>query len=205
MRRGKKRIDARRIGVAGFSAGGYTSLLVVGAVPRFRRFIDYCQRYPGDALCADAARMTAEAASHGRTIEQVMDDLQQDFTHWGEPKDPRVKSRLRVWRRSVWCSMRPARPRSSSRYFSTTARTTTSSGRRRTAEHLRPLIKHLAGVKQIANADHWVFLSPCSPELASAQAAICSDPPGVDRAEAHTQIQADALVFFRKTLNVVAH
>jgi len=49
-------------------------------------------------------------------------------------------------------------------------------------------------------ADHWVFIPPCTPELAEAVPDICADPPGVDRAAAHARINADALAFFRKTL-----
>src|SRR3546814_17905478 len=41
-------VDAGRIGVAGFSAGGYTSLLVVVSEPRFDRFLRYCERHPDD-------------------------------------------------------------------------------------------------------------------------------------------------------------
>jgi len=200
----KKRIDAQRIGVAGFSAGGYTSLLVAGGVPRFRRFIDYCHRYPADALCADADRLTAEAASRGQTIEQVMDDLQQNLTHWGDPADPRVKAAFAMAPLSLVFDVAGAAAidRPVFLYYGQNDHVLRPS---ENAEHLRPLIKHLVGVKAIANADHWVFIPPCSAELARAQAVICSDPPGIDRARVHAQIQADALAFFRKTLGVAVH
>lgn len=64
----------------------------MGAVPRFRRFIDYCHRYAEDALCAEAPRMEAEATRQGRTVEKLMDDMQADLTRWGAPADPRVKA-----------------------------------------------------------------------------------------------------------------
>src|SRR3546814_17232087 len=54
--RWKRLVDPDRIGVAGFSAGGYTSLLVVGAEPRFDRFLGYCERHPdeiGRASCRE--------------------------------------------------------------------------------------------------------------------------------------------------------
>lgn len=58
----------------------------------------------------------------------------------------------------------------------------------------------LAGVGVIPDAGHYVFLAPCSPQLAKEAADICRDPPGVDRVEAHERIDADALAFFEKTL-----
>jgi predicted dienelactone hydrolase len=57
------------------------------------------------------------------------------------------------------------------------------------AEHIRPLMKTLGGVKMVPLADHWVFLDPCSPELAKDAKEICSDPPGVDRVKVHQQIR----------------
>jgi predicted dienelactone hydrolase len=57
----------------------------------------------------------------------------------------------------------------------------------------------------VPQADHWVFLSPCSAQLAKELKTICGDPPGVDRAKVHAQIDADALAFFRKTLAAPAH
>src|SRR5690606_31084511 len=58
-------VDAGRIGVAGFSAGGYTSLLVAGAKPRFERFIGYCERHPDDAeICGLDRKSTRLNSSH---------------------------------------------------------------------------------------------------------------------------------------------
>ena len=73
------------------------------------------------------------------------------------------------------------------------------------AQHIQALISTLAGVKVVPHADHWVFLAPCSTELARDAGEICTDPPGVDRSKVHTQINADALAFFRKALNVTGH
>lgn len=73
------------------------------------------------------------------------------------------------------------------------------------ARRIAPLIKALAGIRMIPKAGHYVFLSPCSPQLIREAPDICIDPPGVDRATVHRQINADALAFFRKSLDVPAH
>jgi predicted dienelactone hydrolase len=83
--RWKPLIDPNRIGVAGFSAGGYTSLLLVGAVPQFNRFLAYCNRYPDDEpTCTDARRLTSP--------EDFLAQAQKDLTRWGATADPRVKA-----------------------------------------------------------------------------------------------------------------
>ncbi|HLJ19406.1 MAG TPA: hypothetical protein VKU84_04375, partial [Stellaceae bacterium] len=45
-------IDAGRVGIAGFSAGGYTALVIAGAKPRFELWLAHCADHPDDReLC----------------------------------------------------------------------------------------------------------------------------------------------------------
>lgn len=197
--RWKALIDADRIGVAGFSNGGYTSLLLVGAVPRLRRFVDYCGRYPDDKLCAGAKQFEAEAARNGQTPEQFMDGMQDRLTHWGSLSDPRVKAAFAMAPLSLVFDARGLAniKRPVFLYYSegdTMLRPSENAAR------IKPLLKTLVDVRSIPKADHWVFIPPCTRELAEAVPEICKDPPGVDRAAAHARINADALAFFRKTL-----
>ena len=197
--RWKPLIDENRIGVAGFSNGGYTSLLLVGAVPNLRRFVDYCRRYPDDKLCAGAKPLEAEAERRGQTIEAFMDGMQDQLTRWGKTSDPRVKSAFAMAPLSLVFDAEGLAgiQRPVFLYYSegdTLLRPSENAAR------IEPLLKTLAGVRTIPKADHWVFIPPCTPELAEAVPEICTDPPGVDRAAAHARMNADALAFFRKTL-----
>ena len=197
----RKLIDADRIGVAGFSAGGYTSLLLVGAVPRFARFIDYCNRYPKDVgTCLDSGKIEAEARSEGKTLEQWIAGIQDSLDRWGSTADPRVKAAFvmaplsLVFDQSGVASIdRPV-----FLYYGENDHVLIPS---ENAARIRPWIKTLAGVKVVPGADHWVFLDPCSPNMAKEEHEICSDPPGVDRVKVHAQLYADVLAFFRKTLH----
>ena len=67
---------------------------------------------------------------------------------------------------------------------------------------IAPLIRTLARIKMVPEAGHYVFLSPCSDELAREEPDICRDPPGTDRVAVHRRLNADALAFFRKSLHV---
>lgn len=53
-------VDRERLGVAGFSAGGYTALLAAGARPDLRRLLGFCQAHPDDGVC----RPQQEAVTH---------------------------------------------------------------------------------------------------------------------------------------------
>jgi predicted dienelactone hydrolase len=44
-------IDPARVGLAGFSAGGYTSLVAAGARANPQRFLAFCRREPQDGVC----------------------------------------------------------------------------------------------------------------------------------------------------------
>lgn len=201
----KSLIDASRIGVAGFSAGGYTSLLIAGAKPRFDRFIGFCDRHPEDqGVCGNAPKFKAEAARSGQTLEQALDHMQGELGRWGDTADPRVKAAFVMAPLSLIFDQHgfdnvhiPL-----FLYYGQDDHVLLPD---ENARYIRPMLKTLVAVKEIPKADHWVFLAPCSDTLAKEAATLCSDPPGVDRAKVHAQINADALAFFRKTLDAQGH
>jgi predicted dienelactone hydrolase len=200
--RWSKLVDANRIGVAGFSAGGYTSLLLVGAVPHFARFIDYCQRYPKDeGICGGKDKIEGEARSQGMNLDQWMASIQNSLGRWGDTADPRVKAAFAMAPLSLIFDQAGIEKidRPVFLYYGDADHVLIP---KENAAHIRPWMKTLAGVKVVHNADHWVFIDPCSMELKKDNPTICSDPAGVDRIAVHQQLNADALAFFRKTLNV---
>ncbi|RDJ00283.1 hypothetical protein DVT68_05615 [Dyella solisilvae] len=198
----KSLIDPARIGVAGFSAGGYTSLMVAGAKPQFTRFVDFCERYPKDEnVCGKLAQFQAEADKSGLTLRQLMKRTQGQLSRYGDTADPRVKAAF---------AMAPLSLIFDAHSFDTvTAPIYLYYGQNdhvlipdANARHIQPLIHALAGVTEVPKADHWVFLTPCTPALAKEASELCSDPPGVDRRQVHAQIDADALAFFRKAFQM---
>ena len=202
----KPLIDPKQIGVAGFSNGGYTSLLAVGAVPQFTRFISYCKAHPDDPnICGAARQLKAQAARHGQTLEQLMTSMQSDLHRWGNTDDPRIKAAfvmaplsLIFDKAGVASINRPV--------FLYYGQDDHVLNPKYNVLHIAPSIQKLAGIKMIPKAGHYVFLSPCSPQLTKEAPGICIDPPGVDRAAVHREIDADALTFFRKTLDIpVSH
>jgi len=52
-------IDATRLGIAGYSAGGFTALVAAGARPDVKRLLAFCRAYPADGVCAPQAENPA--------------------------------------------------------------------------------------------------------------------------------------------------
>lgn len=195
--RWKVLIDPEKIGEAGFSAGGYTALLNVGAVPRFSRVINYCKQHPQDpGICIPVRKFQPH-------VEAAVAALQHDLDKWGSPDDPRVKAAFvmapfsLIFDKAGLASIdRPV--------FLYDGGDDQVVKLKYNMLHIAPLMKTLVGIKIIPKAGHYVFLGPCSKQLAEETLAqpICKVPPGVNRAKAITQVDADALAFFRGTLHV---
>lgn len=193
-------IDPARIGVAGFSAGGYTSLMLVGAVPRFDRIVGYCLRHPDDPVFCAAPELKNDTATRtDPAVQKRLDELNAGLSRWGRIADPRVKAAFAMAPLSLFFDAAGAaaidRP-----VFLSYGEDDHLLLPSENALHIKPFMKTLAGTRAIARADHFVFLAPCSAELAKAVPIICTDPPGVDRAKVAVQVEADALAFFTKTL-----
>jgi predicted dienelactone hydrolase len=188
------KVDPARIGVAGFSAGGYASLLVVGARPRFDRFATYCRSHPEDVdTCEPAKALSPEA------LDSYLADLQRQFTRWGPTADPRVKAAFVMAPLALVFDANGAEAidRPIDLWYAENDHVLLPSAN---AIHLLTLVRPVRA-NAVQTADHWVFLAPCSAALARDAGAICKDPPGVDRARVHARILADALAFFRDTLD----
>jgi predicted dienelactone hydrolase len=201
----KTLIDPERIGVAGFSNGGYTSLLLVGAVPQFTRFAGYCEAHPDDLnVCGQVKQLVAQLAKQGQTARQMLTRMQDELHRWGDTDDPRIKAAFVMAPLSLIFDKaglatinRPV--------FLYYGQSDEVLRPKYNVLHIAPLIKTLAGIKKIPKAGHYVFLSPCSAQLAKDAPDICRDPPGVDRVEVHARINADALAFFRERLLSLSH
>ena len=190
-------IDPGRIGVAGFSNGAYTSLLLAGAVPRFTHIPRHCRLHPDDRnICDPLAYLEARGI-----VKQAIDDLQIGLHRWGNTDDPRVKAAFVM---APFSSVFDAaglahidRP-----VFLYYAQDDQVLLPRYNALHIAPLIKTLVAIRMVPKAGHYVFLAPCSRELAAEAPELCRDPPGVDRTAVHERVNAAALAFFRNELHV---
>jgi predicted dienelactone hydrolase len=178
-------IDPARIGMVGFSAGGTTTIIIVGARPNIALRDDYCRAGPDDARACGPH-------PPGWTFRRRPE--------LNPVADPRVRAAFvmapgpgLVFDREGLAGVHvPIRLY------------------RAGADEVLPHPWHAERVRQllpvppeyvvIAGADHYVFLAPCSAAFAAAIPEICRDPPGIDRTAIHRQLNAEMLDFFGRTL-----
>lgn len=170
-------IDPSRIGVAGFSMGGYTALLAIGAQPDFTRLAGYCGRHPGDHEACDIHEVRRELADVRPTV------------------DRRVRAAFVMAPVGILFGPEAFRDVTAPVFL------TWGSADRvllpdENAKLVASELTTLTGTREYAGAGHFVFLVPCSPVLAKQAPELCIDPPGIDRAAIHATISDDAIRFF---------
>lgn len=175
----KAKIDANRIGFFGFSRGGYTGLMLAGAIPDYQRSLRDC---PDTVkLCRQFHRSevpNAPPAFDPRIRAYVIADPVNAFPD-GKGLQ-KITAPVQLWSSAL--GGQRVDPKETANI----------------AKELGPKVEyHL-----VPNSSHLSFLSPCTSEIAKVTPEeICADPPGFDRAAFHQKLDAAVLVFFRKNLH----
>ena len=175
-------IDPARIGFIGYSAGGYTGLVLAGATPDFALGLAHCARSDRDsAFCGWMGRGGVRRA---RTDLKVTHDARIRAAvlmapAWSIFFDRHgladVTIPLRVYRAANDAMVRAATGE----------------------EHLLKALPRPPEYVVIPGGDHNVFVAPCSQGM---RGQACADPKGVDRVAIHRTMNAEILDFFDRTL-----
>jgi predicted dienelactone hydrolase len=180
-------LDHGRVGMFGFSLGGFTTLVESGGIPELSRMLRLCSQHPmapecrfikernGDQLSPEnvspvwiqdprvkAAVVAAPAVSYlfgPGSLRNVKIPIQM----WRAADDEQVPD---AWNTALIREEFPILPE----------------------EHAVP------------RAGHYAFLPPCTEALAKQAPQICTDAPGFDRAAFHQDFNKEIVTFFKKTL-----
>jgi predicted dienelactone hydrolase len=189
---GHERIDAARIGMFGFSAGGYTALVAIGGVPDLKAIAQHCAEDQGGFACifgvADGAGKPGAATRSApiwihepRIRAAVVAAPGSGFAFEGQAL-AHVTIPVQLWAASNDQNV----PFISS-----------------TAIILRALPRP-PEFHEVEGAGHFAFLPPCDPKLKAALpevwATTCIDAPGFDRAVFHQRFNTEIVTFFDKSL-----
>jgi predicted dienelactone hydrolase len=171
------KIDPGRIGFFGFSRGGYTGLVLIGAEVDWSALAPHCVGSPRP-ICQQI----------------INNEYPPHLTH-----DPRIKAAVIADPLAIFFT-----PDS---YAAITVPVqlwrSERGGDGVEPEAIDTLEKNLPAPHEyhvVANSVHFSFLAPCWLALAAARPELCSDPPGFDRVAFHKELNADALAFFRTHL-----
>jgi predicted dienelactone hydrolase len=191
-----RRLDMARVGVAGFSAGGFTSLVAAGARVDPARFLAFCAEHPTDGVCApqkefQVSREQAKAFLDSPEAAPAMADLKGDLSL------PDVRAAF-VMAPGIVQALDPR---------SLAGMTTPVSIILGDSDEVVPpntnggvAARAIPGarLKVLARVGHYDFLSQCTPAGYQAQIPLC--PTAVPRGETHHAALEAALQFFARTL-----
>jgi predicted dienelactone hydrolase len=171
-------IDPARIGFFGFSRGGYTGLVLIGANPDWSNAIARCEGASA-VICQQLRNKeyTAQTLAHDARIKVavIADPLSVFFTAGSFAA---VQSAVQLWGSETGGD--GVEPHS-----------VAAINRELPAQH---------EYRVVPNSVHFAFLTPCPPDIAKRRPELCTDPPGFDRVAFHSQFNADLLTFFRANL-----
>jgi predicted dienelactone hydrolase len=172
------KIDPERIGFFGFSRGGYTGLVLIGANPDWTKASEFCQQsslhvcerirrkeFPAQPLAHDSRIRTAVIADPFGGLFFTAEGLSA------------VKAPVQLWG-----SQRGG--------DGVTQESVTALNQNLPARHEYHLVP---------NSAHFAFVI-CPPALAKAVPEICTDAPGFDRIAFHKQFNAEVLSFLQTEL-----
>lgn len=183
-----QRVDALRMGMIGFSAGGYTTLVLAGARPDFAHAMAYCRDHGDDQGSCGAAR-----SEQRESTAPPGDDA-----FWSSMREPRLKAIVLMdplailfdaaGLASVRLPTLLIRPEHDDYLRAEGNAAAVASGLARPPQML------------VVPGSHFVLLDPCPDGAAPKAATQCTDGPGVDRIAIHRKIEAEIVAFLRKTL-----
>jgi predicted dienelactone hydrolase len=183
---GHDRIDPSRIGVFGFSAGGYTALAAIGGVPDLTRALVHCTADPHELLCRLGAtrdfndpKVAAQFAAGWKRGPRIGAAVIA-APGMGFAFDPdslqAIKIPIQLWAAGDDRNVPSA---------SNTA-------------IVREALGTAPEFHEVARAGHYAFLPVCTEQQARVAigARICLDAPGFDRAAFHQEFNRDVVAFF---------
>jgi predicted dienelactone hydrolase len=180
------RIDATRIGVFGFSAGGYTALVLIGGIPDAKRAVAHCAANPDELVCQlgdtrdfDNPKIAAALASKGNRDARIGAAVIA-APGFGFAFDPDSLARVAI-PVQLWAA-------AEDRNVPYTSNTVI----------IRASLGTPPDFHDIAGAGHYSFLPACPARLAALPigAKICTDSPGFDRVAFHQEFNKDVVDFF---------
>ncbi len=191
-------VDKDRIGVAGFSLGGFTSLLEIGAKQDFDQFLAFCSGPKRDAICdpqieypIDMRKQAGVLAEPG--MAAIAADRKADLS------DPRVKAAFTI-APAVIQALDVESLRQIKKPFAIALGAADTVAPPDTNGELAAKLVPGATIDVLPGVGHYTFLPECGPGGSVMPAAYCSEKPGVSRQAAHDRVTGEAIAFFDKTL-----
>lgn len=185
------RVDAGRMGVMGFSAGGYTALLLLGARPDFAWWSRHLRNAPGTEPPSQTS--PDNPADNAPAIPAIADE------DWRDATEPGIRAGVLLAPLATpFSPAELARITAPLRLYRTEKDGVTPN--RDNADRLAGLVR---GPIEVATkpGGHYVFIAPVDAATADRYPVYYRDEPGVDRAAVHRETADELVAYFSRTLN----
>jgi predicted dienelactone hydrolase len=180
-------LDPERIGMFGFSLGGFTTLVAIGGTPDLAQMAQLCLKKPDAPECVFVKQRQGDQLERPASPPVWVHDARIKAAVIAAPAVgflfeggglKQVSVPVELWRASN----------------DHQAPDPWNSGIVR-KELPKPPEEHV-----VPGVDHFVFLAPCSEALAKAASSICTDLPGFSREEFHESFNRSVVRFFSTAL-----
>jgi predicted dienelactone hydrolase len=194
-----KRIDARRVGAAGFSLGGFTVIEIAGGIGETSRYQDFCKSPKADGMCVDPIEfpgLSAKVADLAKTdgaFQAALADAANSH------RDPRVRAIF-----AMAPAVGPAFDTASLAKIAIQAQIIAGS-----VDKIVPIessakffAAHIPGAQLTIFQDvgHYTFLASCGQLGRTSHPDLCLDNAGILRDDIHAQTANLAWHFFETNL-----
>ena len=190
-------MDVKRIGVAGFSAGGFTALVAGGARVDLKHFQAFCAAHPDDGVCRPQQELAVTQEQAAAAFASP--ELAPEVAHAGDDHTIRGVRAVFAIAPALVQALDPA---------SLSAMTTPVSIILGEADPVAP--PHTNGgvaaraipraqLKSLPNVGHYDFLSTCTPAALQRDVPLCRALQ-VAQGPTHVEALKQALVFFGRSL-----
>jgi predicted dienelactone hydrolase len=184
---GRLNLNPRRVGIFGFSLGGFTSLVLIGGTPEIARMAQLCDSQPNAPECAFIKNVHGDQLSpstdtpvwvHDARIKAAVVAAPAASYLFGPGDLSKVAVPIQLWR----------------------VENDSQAPDAWNGAVVRDNLKARPDSHLVQGADHFVFLAPCSEALAAVAAQICEDQAGFDRAAFHRAFNQSVVEFFTTML-----
>jgi predicted dienelactone hydrolase len=194
------RIDANRIGAAGFSLGGYTMIEIAGGITDPAAFKEFCASPRADSICKSPPEFPTLVEDFDK-LSKTDPEFQASLRHASDSyRDPRVRAVF-----AMAPGPGPAfRPASLQKIAIPVMIVAGEEDKNVPLESgARYLYANIPGAKLTilpGNVGHYVFLDTCTEIGRKTLPVFCMDGTGENRDAIHAKTAALALEFFQTTL-----
>jgi predicted dienelactone hydrolase len=183
----RSHLDPERVGMFGFSLGGFTTLVEIGGTPELERMMLLCSTHPDAPECAFIKQRHGDGLNpnpakpiwmHDARIKAAVVAAPAVSFLFGPGDLRQVGIPVQLWR----------------------AEKDTQAPDPWNSAIVRKELSKSPEEHTVPGQDHYIFLAPCSDALAAAVRAICHDAAGFDRTAFHQNFNQSVVAFFSREL-----